>query len=138
MNILLAPVDPLQGPSDKDKTQIPISIAFINCVGQSKFPVAKQLESQSYIFTQKLDIIHLQEYKIDEDSFSNCGFITKNFHIFTNNKPVDSFYGTATLVRSNIDVTNIHTDDDGRVINLDGAGGTWANFYFPSGSGHTA
>ena len=138
MNILLAPVDPLQGPSDEDKTQIPISIAFINCVGQSKFPVAKQLESQSYIFTQKLDIIHLQECKIDEDSFSNCGFITKTFHIFTNNKPVDSFYGTATLVRSNIDVTNIHTDDNGRVINLDVAGGTWANFYFPSGSGHTA
>ena len=137
MYIPLAPVDWLQGPSNEESVPIAISIAYINCVGQSKFPVAKQLEIQSFICSQKLDIIHLQECKIDEDSFSNCGLVTNNFNIFSNNKHDESFYGTASLVRSDLEVTKIHTDDDRRVIVFDAAGCTWANFYLPCGSGHT-
>ena len=117
---------------------VPITVAFINCVGQTKFPVSKQLEIQSNACTQNLDIIHLQDCKIDQDSFSKCGFLTSNFNIFVNNKPNDSFYGTATLIRSDLDVTNVHTDEDGRAIILDAAGCTWANFYLPSGSGPVA
>lgn len=70
MNLPLAPVDPLQVPGDEEYSPNPISIAFKNCVGPTKFPVAKQLEIQSYNCSQKLDIIHLQECKIDKDSFS--------------------------------------------------------------------
>ena len=58
------------GDNDADAVPIPINIAYINCYGQSKFPVSKQLEIQSFICKNKLDIIHLQESKIDEDSFA--------------------------------------------------------------------
>ena len=132
MNLPLAPVDLLHGPSNEESVPIPISIAYINCVGQSKFPIAKQLEIQSFISAQNLDIIHLQECKIDEDSFANCGFVSSNFNIFSNNKPDESYFGTASLVRSDLDVSNIHKDDDGHVIVFDAAGCTWANFYLPA------
>ena len=128
---------PLQGTSDESNL-IPLTIAFINCVGQSKFPISKQLEIQSFICAQKIDILHLQECKIDEDSFSQCGYLNSNFNIFSNNKPDGSFYGTASLVRSDLEVTNIHTDDDGRVIVFDAAGCTWAKMYIPCASGRIA
>ena len=120
------------GANEDDFT--PIVIAFINCVGQSGFPISKQLEIQSYIITHKIDILHLQELKMDEDSFSQCGFISSNFNLFSNNKPDESFYGTATLVRSDLEVSITHTDDDGRVLIFDAAGCTWGNLYMPSGS----
>ena len=137
MNQTLAPVDPpLQGSSETNDP-IPISMAFRNCVGQSKFPIAKQLEIQSFACTQNLDILHLS-CKIDKDTFSQCGFLTSHFNIFNSNKPDNLFYGTASLIRSDLDVTYIHKDDDGRIIVFDAAGCTWANMYIPCGSGRIA
>ena len=63
-----------------------------------------------------------------------CGFILSNFNIFSNNTPNNSCYGTASLVKSDLNVSNIHTDDQGRVIVFNAAGCTWANVYLPSGS----
>ena len=111
-----------------------IIVAYINCVGQSKLPISKQLEIQSFVCTNNVDILHLQECRIDDDSFAHCGYLTSNFNIFSNNKPDDSHYGTASLVKSDLDVTNIHTDDDGRIIVFDAADSTWSNMYLPSGS----
>ena len=126
------------GDDDADAVPIPINIAYINCYGQSKFPVSKQLEIQSFICQHKLDIIHLQKSKIDEDSFAQCGFVTSNFNIFANNKPDGSHFGTASLVRSDLDVSDIHTDNEGRVIVFNAAGCSWGNFYLPSGSSRNA
>ena len=42
-----------------------LSIGFINCVGQSKFNLRKQLEIQNYVKNQHLDIVHLEEVKIE-------------------------------------------------------------------------
>ena len=111
-----------------------LSIGFINCVGQSKFNLRKQLEIQNYVKSQHLDIVHLQEVKIDSDCFSECPFIRSNFNIFSNNTKNDTYYGTASLVRSDLEVTNLHVDQNGRVIIFDTAGCTWANIYLPSGS----
>ena len=126
------------GDDDADAVPIPINIAYINCYGQSKFPVSKQLEIQSFICQHKLDIIHLQKSKIDEDSFAQCGFVTSNFNIFANNKPDGSHFGTASLVRSDLNVSDIHTDNEGRVIVFNAAGCSWGNFYLPSGSSRNA
>ena len=130
-------VNPL-GPGELDhnlsEDSTPIIVAYINCVGQSKFPISKQLEIQSYVCTNKIDILHLQECRIDEDSFSQCGFLTSNYNLFSNNKPDDSYYGTASLIRSDLDVSNIHTDDEGRILIFNAAGCTWGNLYLPSGS----
>ena len=96
-----------------------LTIAFINCVGQSKFTLPKQLEIQSYMRSHKIDIIHLQECMIDEDSFSECHYVRNNFNVLSNNTPGNTPYGTASLVRSDIEVTNILTDDSGRIILFD-------------------
>ena len=136
------PMDPPRGPGDGGHPLIgeheddftPIIVAYINCVGQSKFPISKQLDIQSYVCTHKVDILHLQECKMDDDTFSQCGFITSNFNLFSNNKPDNSHYGTATLVRSDLEVSNIHSDNDGRSLIFDAAGCTWGNLYLPSGS----
>ena len=71
---------PLPGEYEDDST--PIVVAFINCVGQSKLPISKQLEIQSYVCSHKVDILHMQECKIDDDTFSHCGFIKSNFNLF--------------------------------------------------------
>lgn len=139
MCLPLAPVVPEPGPSEDDHyvSHIPNNMAFINCYGQSEFPVSKQLEIQSFACSNSLDIIHLQECKIDEDSFAQCGFITSNYNVFSN-KPDGSCYGTASLVRSDLDVSKIHTNDNGRILIFNAAGCTWANMYLPSGSSRIA
>ena len=52
-------------------TSSDLKIAFINCVGQSKFNLAKQLEIQNFIKSHRLDILHLQEVKIENDSLAS-------------------------------------------------------------------
>ena len=115
-------------------TEKTIEIAYLNCVGQTKFTIAKQLEIQNYICEQNLDILHLQECMIESDTFSKCGHIKSNFNIITNNTPNNTYYGTASLVRSDLEITNIHTDDQGRVIVFDAGNCTWSNLYLPSGT----
>ena len=126
------PNHPPQTPENLSSSSL--NVAFINCVGQSKFNLAKQLEIQNFIKSQRLDILHLQEVKVDHDSFSECPFICSNFNILSNNTKNDTYYGTASLVRCDLEVTNFHVDNDGRIIVFDAAGCTWANLYLPSGS----
>ena len=138
MDLQLAPNPHLGGPNEDKSQDNQIKIAYINCYGLYRLPTSKQLEIQSYVCSNKLDIIHLQECKIDDDTFAQCGFLTSNFNLFSNNKPDGSYNGTASLVRSDLSVTNIHTDNDGRVLIFDAAMCTWGNFYLPSGSGRDA
>ena len=126
--------NPQYQASPENLTSSNLNIAFINCVGQSKFNLAKQLEIQNFIRSQRLDILHLQEVKIDNDSFSECSFISSNFTILSNNTKNDTYYGTASLVRCDLEVTNFHVDNNGRALVFDAAGCTWANLYLPSGS----
>ena len=126
--------DPSNLPSSSSISSSNLNISFINCVGQSKFTLSKQLEIQGYIKKYNIDILHLQECKIDDDSFSECPFVRSNFNIFSNNTQNDTFYGTASLVRCDLEVSNVRTDNDGRVLIFDAVSSTWANMYLPSGS----
>ena len=143
MNPRLAQVPPLAGPQGQEdehhdgasEQNIPIQIAFINCHGQTKFNISKQLEIQSFICQNYIDILHLQECHIDQNSFQQCGFITSNFNIISNNTPTDSCYGSASLIRSDLTISDIHKDELGRTIIFNAAGCTWGNLYLPSGTG---
>ena len=119
-----AQVEGIQSPPPASKSNI--CVAFINCVGQTRFPLSKQLEIQNYMRSQHIDILHLQECRIDDDSFSECQYVRSNFNIFTNNTKNDTCYGTASLVRSDLEVTNLRTDQEGRIILFDAAGCSWA------------
>ena len=98
-------VEGTQSPPPSSKSNI--SVAFINCVGQTRFILSKQLEIQNYIRSHSIDILHLQECKIDDDSFSECQYVRSNFNIFANNTKNNTCYGTASLVRSDLDVRNL-------------------------------
>ena len=78
MNLSLDPQVTPAGPGDNDKFLndnnnedfLPIVIAYINCVGQTKLPISKQLEIHSFVCTNKVDILHMQECRMDDDTFS--------------------------------------------------------------------
>ena len=63
----LAPVVRHVGPSDNDidAVLIPNNVAHINCYGKSKLPISKQLEIQNFFCQNNLDIVQLQEIKVD-------------------------------------------------------------------------
>ena len=46
-----------------------LKVATLNCYRQSGFSSAKQQQISSFIRQHKLDVVHLQEINLDEDSF---------------------------------------------------------------------
>ena len=62
-----------------------LKIAFMNIRGQTGLTNTKQLQIESFIIREKIDILHLQEINISEDSFSSCNTISSSFNIISNN-----------------------------------------------------
>ena len=86
--------------------------------------------------TGNCDILHLQEAHIEDDTFQECSFIESNFSVIINN--AKSKYGTASLVKNDLQVENIMCDTAGRVLVFEISGVTFANIYLPSGTDATA
>ena len=104
----------------------------MNIHGQSNIPTVKQLQIQDFIKYNKIDILHIQEIEIQEDTFSECDFISSSFNLISNNS--DNQYGTATLVRSDLDFKNVRCDTAGRAIVFDIGSISFGNFYAHSGT----
>ena len=49
-----------------------LTIATMNCHGQSKLEIPKQLFIQNFILTNKIDILLCQETKIEEKLLTNA------------------------------------------------------------------
>ena len=58
-----------------------LTIAYINVHGQSRLSEAKQVQIEDFIKFNKIDIAHLQDIEICDDTFSNCDFISSAFNI---------------------------------------------------------
>ena len=80
----------------------------------------------------KLDILHCQEINIDENSFSQCNFISANYNIFSNNAL--NKYGTASFVKNDFVVENLKMDTEGRAIIFSIDKLTLGNIYLQSGT----
>ena len=104
-----------------------LSIDFVNIRGQSGLTSAKQAQIESFLQKQKLDVLHLQEINICENSFSNCNIISSSYNIISNNSP--SKYGTASLIKSDVITENINLDSNGRAIVFNIGAITLANLY---------
>ena len=92
----------------------------------------KQLQIENFIKDYKIDILNLQEVNIEEDTFSECHFISSNFKILQNNS--ENIYGTASLVKNEFDVENIYMYREGRVLIFEVGGITCGNLYIQSGT----
>ena len=109
-----------------------LKVAYLNIRGQTGLPLSKQLEIQDFISQYRLDILHLQEIDIKEDTFSECKRICSDFNLLSNNSP--SKYGTASLVRSDFPIEEFKCDTRGRALTFNINNLTFANIYLQSGS----
>ena len=104
----------------------------MNIHGQSKLPIAKQLQIQDCIKYNNIDILHMQECDIGEETFSECDFLSSSFNIIYNNNLTK--YGTASIIRSDLEYRNVHCDTAGRAIVFDIGEVTFGNLYAQSGT----
>ena len=111
---------------------ITLRCGSINLRQQSGFKVQKQKQVEDFIHKNRLDICSLEEANIDENTFSQCDFISSSFSVIVNN--AQNKYGTACLVKSDLQVDNLHFDTSGRVIVFDIGEVTIVTVYLPSGT----
>ena len=109
-----------------------LTIAYLNIHGQSTMSEAKQVQIEDFIKFNNIDVAHLQEIEIHEETFSNCNFISSSYNIYSNNAA--NKYGTASLVKSVYSVENLRCDTAGRAIVFTVGGLTLENFYGHSGT----
>ena len=95
-------------------------------------PISKQKQIEDFLSRENIDILHLQEINVEEETFSQCNFILSNYHVVQNN--AFNKYGTASIIRSNFNPENIKMDTNGRSIFFDISGLTFGNIYFHSGT----
>ena len=115
-----------------ENTNQVLSIGFMNIHGQTGLSSAKQVQIESFLNSQNLDVLHLQEVNITEDSFSNCNQICSSFNIISNNAA--SKYGTASIIKSDFTPENILMDTKGRAIVFNIGPLSLGNLYLPSGT----
>ena len=109
-----------------------LNIAFMNIRGQTGLTLTKQMQIEDYIRNNRIDILHLQESNIVEDTFIDCKLISSSYNIIANNSPTK--YGTASLVKNEFEVKNVAMDSEGRVIIFEVGGITCGNLYMQSGT----
>ena len=109
-----------------------LSLAYLNIHGQSNLTDTKQVQIEDFLKFNKVDIAHLQEVEISEESFSNCNFVSSSYNIISNN--ATNKYGTASLVKNIFTADNIKFDTSGRAIVFDIGDITLGNFYGHSGT----
>ena len=115
-----------------DFTENIFKIAYMNIRGQTGLPLEKQLQVENFIQQNDIDILHCQEINVDENTFKECNLISSSYSIISNNSI--NKYGTATLVKNELNVENISCDSNGRIIIFDIDNLTFGNFYLPSGT----
>ena len=109
-----------------------LTISYMNIHGQSKLPTTKQLQIQDFIKQYNVDILHMQETDINDETFNDCEYISANFNLISNNS--ETKYGTASLVRSDLDFKNVRCDTAGRAIIFDIGDISFGNLYAQSGT----
>ena len=73
-----------------------LTVAFVNCRGQTGFNETKQLQIENFLKTFDVDILHLQESHFDDHTFQNCAYILTNYQFISNN--IETKYGTAFII----------------------------------------
>ena len=109
-----------------------LTVGFINIRGQTGLTLSKQLQIEQFIRNNNVDILHLQEVNIEEITFSECKLITSSYNVIANNS--QNKYGTASLIKNELEAENIAMDKEGRVIIFEVGGITCGNLYIHSGT----
>ena len=113
-----------------------LTVAYLNIHGQTNLSEAKQLQIQDFLKYNKIDVAHLQETDICDETFSTCHFISSSFNLISNN--AENKYGTSSLVKNELSYENVRCDTAGRAIVFDIGEITLGNFYAHSGTDATS
>ena len=62
-----------------------IKASTMNCQGQTKLMLAKQLFIQNHVKNNNIDVLLCQETRIEEGCFNHCENILNNYTIIKNN-----------------------------------------------------
>ena len=104
----------------------------MNIHGQSKLPLVKQKQIEDFVKQNKIDILHLQEIEICDETFSACDLLSSSYNLLSNNSM--NSYGTASLLRADLDYSNVKCDTNGRAIVFNIGDVTFGNLYAHSGT----
>ena len=104
----------------------------MNCQGQTKLKLPKQLFIQNHLKTNIIDVLLCQETQVDNNIFNNCEFILNNYNIIKNN--AENEYETLILIKNTIQVSDVAFDTEGRVIVLNSGNLTIINVYPKAGT----
>ena len=109
-----------------------LRVAFLNIKGQTGLNKAKQVQIEDFMKTNRIDVMNLQESNIEDETFSDCKYISSGFNLIVNNS--QNKYGTACLVKNEFQIENVTMDKEGRIIVFEIDGITCGNFYIQSGT----
>ena len=84
--------------ANMSKENTVLNIGFMNIQRQTKLPLSKQLQIEDFVKYNKIDILHIQEIEICEETSCDCNFISESFNILSNNSK--NGYGPASLIRA--------------------------------------
>ena len=73
----------------------------MNIRAQTGLNHAKQRQIEDFLSANRIDILHLQESHIEDNTFVDCNFISANYDIIANNSL--NKFGTASLVKSDLE-----------------------------------
>ena len=104
----------------------------MNIRDQTGLDISKQVQTEKFLQTYKIDILNCQEINIKEETFSNTDFISSSYQIISNN--ATNKYGTACLISNHFTPENIKVDTNGRILVFDIENITFSNIYLPSGN----
>ena len=107
-------------------------VAYLNNRGQTGLPISKQKQIEDFVKLYNIDILHCQEIDIQEDTFRECNYLISTYNIVPNNS--QNRYGTASLIRNELNTENLNCDTNGRVISFNINEVTFTNLYMPSGN----
>ena len=109
-----------------------LTLAYMNIRGQTGLDEAKQLQIESFLKSNRIDILNCQEINIEANSFNNDDFISSSYEIITNN--ARNKYGTCCMISNDLLYENVKVDTNGRIIAFNIGNITFCNVYLPSGN----
>ena len=121
---------------DPNKEEKTLSVGFLNIYGQTNFNQAKVNQIEFLVKTNKIDILHLQETNIVEETFENSNYLKNNYQILFQNN--ESGFGVCSLINNELETKNVLLHPSGRLISFDVEDFTMINVYLQSGNNQIA
>ena len=94
-----------------------LTVGSLNLRGQLTLGHSRILQLEDFVKQFKIDVLNLQETDLKDDVFQDNDFLFSNYELIINNSPKK--FGTAVLIKNDLQYDNIKMDTEGRLISYD-------------------